>query len=76
MDRCHFLLASLAGVLGAAPAADAQQHAFFWRKRARLVALAARHRLPAMYPEVEFVEAGGAPSTSPSGPRFYSERIR
>jgi len=33
--------------------------AFLWSQRERIVALAARHRLPAMYAEVDFAEAGG-----------------
>ena len=33
--------------------------AFLWSERARIVAVAAQHRLPSMYPEEEFVEAGG-----------------
>jgi ABC-type uncharacterized transport system substrate-binding protein len=33
--------------------------AFLWSQRERIVALAARHRLPAMYPELDFSESGG-----------------
>jgi ABC-type uncharacterized transport system substrate-binding protein len=33
--------------------------AFFWSQRDRIVALADRYRLPAIYPEVDFAEAGG-----------------
>jgi putative ABC transport system substrate-binding protein len=33
--------------------------AFLWSQRARIVALASRHRLPAMYPEREFAVEGG-----------------
>ena len=33
--------------------------AFLWSQRERIVAVAARYRLPAMYPELDFVEAGG-----------------
>jgi putative ABC transport system substrate-binding protein len=33
--------------------------AFLWSQRARVVSLAARHRLPAMYPEHEFATDGG-----------------
>jgi putative tryptophan/tyrosine transport system substrate-binding protein len=32
--------------------------AFLWSQRAQIVSAAARHRLPGMYPEVEFAEAG------------------
>jgi ABC-type uncharacterized transport system substrate-binding protein len=38
----------------------------FTSQRDRLVALAARHRLPTMYPHDEFVAAGGLTSYSPS----------
>ncbi len=31
----------------------------FWRDRARLVALARKYRLPGMFPQYEYVEAGG-----------------
>ncbi|MEX2221143.1 MAG: ABC transporter substrate-binding protein [Candidatus Rokuibacteriota bacterium] len=33
--------------------------AFLWSQRERIVAVAARHRLPAMYPELDFSESGG-----------------
>jgi putative ABC transport system substrate-binding protein len=33
--------------------------AFFWSQRVRIVSLAARHRLPGVYPEREFALAGG-----------------
>ena len=33
--------------------------AFLWSQRERIVALAARHRLPAMYAELDFSESGG-----------------
>jgi putative ABC transport system substrate-binding protein len=33
--------------------------AFLWSQRAHIVALATRHRLPGIYPEAEFAEAGG-----------------
>ncbi len=42
--------------------------AFFWSQRGRIVALAARSRLPAIYPEVEFVEAGGLMAYGPNVP--------
>jgi putative ABC transport system substrate-binding protein len=42
--------------------------AFLWSQRARLVALAARHRLPSMFPEEEFVEAGGLMAYGPYVP--------
>jgi putative ABC transport system substrate-binding protein len=40
--------------------------AFFTSSRAQIVALAARHRLPAIYDLREFVEAGGLMSYAPS----------
>lgn len=40
--------------------------AFLWSQRERIVAVAARHRLPAMYPELDFSEAGGLMSYGPS----------
>jgi putative ABC transport system substrate-binding protein len=33
--------------------------AFLWNERARIIALAVRHRLPSMYPEPEFARDGG-----------------
>jgi putative ABC transport system substrate-binding protein len=40
--------------------------AFLWSQRERIVAVAARHRLPAMYAELEFSEAGGLMAYGPS----------
>jgi len=40
--------------------------AFLWSQRERIVALAARQRLPAMYPELDFAEAGGLMAYGPS----------
>jgi putative ABC transport system substrate-binding protein len=34
-------------------------HPFMWTHRQRIVDLAAQNRLPAMYPETDFVDAGG-----------------
>jgi putative ABC transport system substrate-binding protein len=42
--------------------------AFLWSLRARIAALAARHRLPAIYPETEFAEAGGLMAYGPNVP--------
>ena len=39
--------------------------AFLWSQRAHIVALAGRHRLPGMFPEEEFVEAGGLMAYGP-----------
>jgi putative ABC transport system substrate-binding protein len=40
--------------------------AFLWSQRERVVAVAARHRLPAMYAELEFTESGGLMAYGPS----------
>jgi putative ABC transport system substrate-binding protein len=40
--------------------------AFLWSQRERIVALAARQRLPAMYPELDFAEAGGLMAYGPA----------
>jgi putative tryptophan/tyrosine transport system substrate-binding protein len=40
--------------------------AYLWSQRERIVALAARHRLPAMYPELDFSESGGLMAYGPS----------
>jgi ABC-type uncharacterized transport system substrate-binding protein len=40
--------------------------AYLWSQRERIVAVAARHRLPAMYAELEFCEAGGLMAYGPS----------
>ena len=42
--------------------------AFLWSQREHIVAMAARHRLPAIYPEAEFVTAGGLMSYGPNVP--------
>jgi ABC-type uncharacterized transport system substrate-binding protein len=42
--------------------------AFLWSQRAHIVALAARYRLPAVYPEPEFVTAGGLLAYGPNIP--------
>ena len=39
--------------------------AFLWSQRERIVALMARKRLPAMYPELDFAEAGGLMAYGP-----------
>jgi putative ABC transport system substrate-binding protein len=46
---------------------------FFTSQRDRLVALAARHALPTIYPWREFVEAGGLVSYGPSINEVYRE---
>jgi putative ABC transport system substrate-binding protein len=40
--------------------------AFLWSERVRIVSGAARHRLPGMYPEIEFAEAGGLMAYGPN----------
>ena len=40
--------------------------AFLWSQRAQIVSQAARHRLPGMYPEIEFAQAGGLAAYGPS----------
>jgi len=40
--------------------------AFLWSQRERIVAVVARHRLPAMYPELDFSESGGVMAYGPS----------
>jgi putative ABC transport system substrate-binding protein len=42
--------------------------AFLWSQRAQIVALATRHRLPGIYPEAEFAEAGGLLAYGPKVP--------
>ena len=42
--------------------------AFLWSQRTHIVTLAARHRLPGMFPEEEFVEAGGLMAYGPQVP--------
>jgi len=40
--------------------------AFFWSERARIAALVNHQRLSSMYPEIEFVEAGGLLAYGPN----------
>jgi putative ABC transport system substrate-binding protein len=42
-----------------------------WNHRARVVALTAQHRLPAMFPEREFADAGGFMAYGPSVPESF-----
>jgi putative ABC transport system substrate-binding protein len=44
---------------GRAEALEVLPDAMFWNERARIVALAAKHRMPAIYPEREYVDDGG-----------------
>ena len=43
----------------------------FWSHRARVVALATQHRLPAVFDAREFAEAGGLMTYGPSVPDSY-----
>jgi putative ABC transport system substrate-binding protein len=43
----------------------------FWNHRTRVVALAAQHRLPAVFDAREFAEAGGLMTYGPSVPDSY-----
>jgi len=45
--------------------------AFFWSQRARIVTLAARHRLPGMHPEREFALEGGLMAYGSSVPENF-----
>jgi putative tryptophan/tyrosine transport system substrate-binding protein len=46
---------------------------FFLTQRERIAALAARHRIPAIYVQRDFVEAGGLMSYAPSIPDTYRQ---
>jgi putative tryptophan/tyrosine transport system substrate-binding protein len=48
-----------AAAAGGAEALVVLPNAMFWNERARIVALAAQHRVPAIYPEREYVDDGG-----------------
>jgi putative ABC transport system substrate-binding protein len=45
--------------------------AMFFSQRARIVALAAKHQLPAVYAEREFADAGGLMAYAPNGPAIF-----
>jgi putative tryptophan/tyrosine transport system substrate-binding protein len=45
--------------------------AVLWNHRTRVVALTAQHRLPAMFPEREFADAGGFMAYGPSVPDSF-----
>ncbi len=47
--------------------------AFFTSKRKKIVALARKHKLPAIYPWREYVEAGGLMSYGPNLPNAYRQ---
>jgi putative ABC transport system substrate-binding protein len=44
---------------GRAEALEVLPNAVFWNERARIVALAAKYRMPAIYPERDYVDDGG-----------------
>jgi putative ABC transport system substrate-binding protein len=44
---------------GRAEALEVLPNAMFWNERGRIVALAAKHRMPAIYPERDYVDDGG-----------------
>lgn len=48
-----------AAAMGSAEALTVLASAMFWNQRAQIVALAAKHRMPAIYPEREYVNDGG-----------------
>ena len=48
--------------------------AVFWSHRTRVVALAAQHRLPAVFDAREFADAGGLMTYGPSVPDSYARR--
>jgi putative ABC transport system substrate-binding protein len=53
--RAGFETAAVAGAKALVVFPDAM----FWNERAQIVALAAKHRMPAIYPEREYVDEGG-----------------
>ncbi len=61
-----FEAAFTAAVGQQADALSVNADAFFTPRRTQIVALAARHRLPAVYPWREYVEAGGLMSYGPT----------
>jgi len=48
-----------AAVSGGAEALTVLPNAMFWNQRTQIIALAAKHRIPAIYPEREYVDDGG-----------------
>jgi putative ABC transport system substrate-binding protein len=66
LDSC-FTAMTTAGAQALITLADA----VLWNQRARVVALAAQHRLPAIFPEREFADAGGFMAYGPSVPESF-----
>jgi putative tryptophan/tyrosine transport system substrate-binding protein len=50
--------------------------AFLWSQRERIASSAALHRLPSMFPEAEFVEAGGLMAYGPNVPDNFRRAAR
>ncbi len=72
---------TLSGVFDAARRDGAQTllvlpDAIFWNQRARIVALAAASRLPALYPEREYADAGGLLAYGPNVPDNFRRAAR
>jgi putative ABC transport system substrate-binding protein len=61
-------------VAGGAKALVVLPDAMFWNERVRIVALAAKHRMPAIYPEREYVDEGGLFAYGPSIPDQWRRR--
>jgi len=62
-----------AAVRGKAEAVTVGSHVMFVQNRTRIVELAAKYRLPAMYIRSEFVEAGGLMSYGPDNTDLYRQ---
>jgi len=56
---------------GGAEALVVVPDAMFWNERARIVALAARYRMPAIYPEREYADDGGLLAYGPNIPAMF-----
>jgi putative ABC transport system substrate-binding protein len=56
---------------GGAEALVVEPDAMFWNERARIVSLAAKHRMPAIYPEREYVDDGGLLAYGPNIPDMF-----
>jgi len=60
-----------AAVAGGATALAVLPDAMFWNERVRIVTLAAKHRMPAIYPEREYVDEGGLFAYGPDIPDHW-----